>query len=329
MALSNSQYDSIIRDYNQRRLASKRLLEERTREVYEALPEYKEMDELIASISVNKAKQKLQAFDEDAAPVDVDEDIHDILEDINTRKKLLLTGAGYSIHYLDPVYTCPFCKDTGFIENEKCHCFKQAMLNLLYEQSNIQDILQNETFDNISYEYQVGEDLVRFKKAVANAEKFVDSFEYDYRNLLFYGTVGTGKSFLSNCIANAILEKGHSVIYFSAIALFQKISEYTFHKNGKEDLTNPFEDIYNCDLLIIDDLGTELGNSFVTSQLFACLNERHLRHNATIISTNLDLNELTERYSDRIFSRLISNYDVIKLSGQDIRTYLKRMMNRK
>ncbi len=328
MALSNSQYDSIIRDYNQRRLVSKRILEERTREVYEALPEYKEMDDLIASISIKRAKAQLMPDDEKITD-DIDDDIHDILEDINTRKKLLLTGAGYSIHYLDPVYTCPFCKDTGFIDNEKCHCFKQAMLDLLYEQSNIRDILKDETFDSISYEYQIGEDLARFRKAAESAENFVNNFEHDYRNLLFYGTVGTGKSFLSNCIANALIKKGYSVIYFSAISLFQKISEYTFHKNNKEYLTNPFDDIYNCDLLIIDDLGTELSNSFVTSQLFACLNERHLRHKSTIISTNLDLTELTQRYSDRVFSRLISNYNVFKLSGQDIRTYRKRMMNRK
>lgn len=324
MALSNSQYDSIIRAYNQRRLDSKRLLEERTKEVYEALPEYKEMDELIASLSIGRAKAQLMEEDNGTS-----DDIHDILEDINTRKKLLLTGAGYSINYLDPVYTCTFCKDTGFIGNEKCHCFKQAMLDLLYEQSNIRDILKDETFDSISYEYQIGEDLDRFRKAVNGAEHFVENFDRNYANILLYGTVGTGKSFLSNCIANALIEKGHSVIYFSAISLFQKISEYTFQKNAKEYLTNPFEDIYNCDLLIIDDLGTELANSFVTSQLFACLNERHLRHKSTIISTNLDLNELTQRYSDRVFSRLISNYNVYKLSGQDIRTYRKRMMSRK
>ena len=324
MALSNSQYDSIIRSYNQRRLDSKRLLEERTKEVYEALPEYKEMDELIASLSISRAKAQL--MEEDNGTTD---DIHDILEDINTRKKLLLTGAGYSINYLDPVYTCTFCKDTGFIDNEKCHCFKQAMLDLLYEQSNIRDILKDETFDQISYEYQIGDDLTHFKKAVNGAENFVEQFDRNYENILLYGTVGTGKSFLSNCMANALIEKGHSVIYFSAITLFQKISEYTFQKNAKEYLTNPFEDIYNCDLLIIDDLGTELANSFVTSQLFACLNERHLRHKSTLISTNLDLNELTQRYSDRVISRLISNYNVYKLSGQDIRTYRKRLMSRK
>ena len=151
----------------------------------------------------------------------------------------------------------------------------------------------------------------------------------DYQNLLFYGTVGTGKSFLSNCIASALIEKGHSVIYFSAGDLFAKISEYAFRKNGRDSDSNPYEDIYNCDLLVLDDLGTELTNSFVVSQLFTCLNERHLRRKSTVISTNLPMEDLRDRYSDRIFSRIVSNYDICKLSGQDVRIYKKRMLNRK
>ncbi len=230
---------------------------------------------------------------------------------------------------MDPVYTCSYCKDTGFIEGEKCHCFKQAMLDMLYEQSNIREVLLNESFEDVSLEYQHGEDLTRLQNAVLKSKNFVENFELDYQNLLFYGTVGTGKSFLSNCIANALIEKGHSVIYFSAGDLFAKISEYAFRKNGRDSGMNPYDDIYNCDLLVLDDLGTELTNSFVVSQLFTCLNERHLRRKSTVISTNLPMEDLRDRYSDRIFSRIISNYDVCKLSGQDVRIYKKRMTNRK
>ena len=323
MALTNAQYDTIIQGYNRRRLDSRKLLEERTREIYEKLPEYKNLDELTATLSVQQGKKNIlgesNALDE----------LKDILEDLNRQKKLILTGAGYSVNYLDPVYTCSYCKDTGFIDGEKCHCFKQAMLNMLYEQSNIREVLLNESFDDISYAYQQGEDLTRLQNAVAKARNFTENFDLDYQNLLFYGTVGTGKSFLSNCIANALIEKGHSVIYFSAGDLFAKLSEFAFRKNGKDSGTNPYEDIYNCDLLVLDDLGTELTNSFVVSQLFTCLNERHLRRKSTVISTNLPLEDLRDRYSDRIFSRIISNYDICKLSGQDVRIYKKRMTNRK
>lgn len=323
MALTNTQYDTIIQGYNRRRLDARKQLEERTREIYEKLTEYKHLDELTASISVSQGKKRL------TGEIDTLDELKDILEDLNRQKKLLLTAAGYSVNYLDPVYTCSYCKDTGFIEGEKCHCFKQAMLDMLYEQSNIREVLLNESFEDISFAYQQGDDLLRLQNAVNNSKKFVENFDLDYQNLLFYGTVGTGKSFLSNCIASALIEKGHSVIYFSAGDLFAKISEYAFRKNGRDSDSNPYEDIYNCDLLVLDDLGTELTNSFVVSQLFTCLNERHLRRKSTIISTNLPMEDLRDRYSDRIFSRIISNYDICKLSGQDVRIYKKRMTNRK
>lgn len=323
MALTNAQYDVIIQGYNRRRLASRKQLEERTKEIYDKLPEYKDLDELTATIAVQQGKKNL------SGEIDTLDELKDILEDLNRQKKLLLTAAGYSVNYLDPVYTCSYCKDTGFIDGEKCHCFKQAMLDMLYEQSNIREVLLNESFDDVSLEYQQGDDLKRLQNAVANSKKFVENFDLDYQNILFYGTVGTGKSFLSNCIASALIEKGYSVIYFSAGDLFAKLSEYAFRKNGRDSDSNPYEDIYNCDLLVLDDLGTELTNSFVVSQLFTCLNERHLRRKSTIISTNLPMEDLRDRYSDRIFSRIVSNYDICKLSGQDVRIYKKRMTNRK
>lgn len=323
MALTNAQYDTIIQGYNRRRLNARKLQEERTKEIYDKLPEYKNLDELTATLAIEQGKKRLMG---DGGSAD---ELKDILEDLNRQKKLLLTAAGYSVNYLDPIYTCSYCKDTGFIDGQKCHCFKQEMLDMLYEQSNIREVLANESFDDISFDYQQGDDLTRLQNAVTHAKNFVKNFDLDYQNLLFYGTVGTGKSFLSNCIASELIKKGHSVIYFSSGDLFAKISEYAFRKNGKTSDTNPYEEIYNCDLLVLDDLGTELTNSFVISQLFTCLNERHLRRKSTIISTNLAMEDLRDRYDDRIFSRIISNYDVCKLSGQDVRIYKKRMMNRK
>lgn len=244
----------------------------------------------------------------------------------------MLVSAGYPVDYLEPVYTCPDCKDTGYIEGDnglrkKCHCFHQQELDILYEQSHIRDMIASENFSNLSYEYYQGEDLAHFRKCVDVCHNFVQNFKQDYHNLFFYGTVGTGKSFLSGCIASELLQNGHSVIYFSASGLFDTLARYTFDARAKEALSGFYEDIYNCDLLIIDDLGTEMTNTFVASQLFSCLNERHLRKNSTIISTNLSLEELRDRYSDRVFSRITSHYDLCKLTGPDIRMYKKRMQN--
>ena len=263
--------------------------------------------------------------DDDALDV-----LHRQLTEIATRQKQLLIQNGFPADYLDPDYDCPDCRDTGYILTEdgmrrKCHCFRQQEISILYAQSNIQEQIARENFSSLSYDYYQGEDLRRFETAVQICKKFVQSFKKDYRNLFFYGTVGTGKSFLSGCIAQELLQQGHSVIYFSAPGLFDTLARYSFDAKSKEALHDLYEDFYNCDLLIIDDLGTEITNSFVTSQLFSCLNERYLRGRATLISTNLSLEELRDRYSDRIFSRITSSFTLCKLTGSDIRILKKRM----
>ena len=137
------------------------------------------------------------------------------------------------------------------------------------------------------------------------------------KNIFFYGNTGVGKTFLSNCIAKELLDAGYSVIYFTAFQLFDILSKGVFEKDA--DAIAAHQNIFDCDLLIIDDLGTELSNSFTTSQLFLCVNERILRQKSTIISTNLNLEQIAEIYSERTLSRISSNYSFIKLFGDDIR----------
>ena len=309
MSLTNAQYNSIMKDYEQTRDRNRHLTEQRRREVYTKLPEYGRLDESVGELSVAQAKLLLNGDDEALTRLRLS------LKDISRRKKELLVSAGYPADYLEPVYTCPDCKDTGYIEGDnglrkKCHCFHQQELDILYEQSHIRDMIASENFSSLSYEYYQGEDLAHFRKCVDVCHNFVQNFKQDYHNLFFYGTVGTGKSFLSGCIASELLQNGHSVIYFSASGLFDTLARYTFNAGAKEALSGFYEDIYSCDLLIIDDLGTEMTNTFVASQLFSCLNERHFRKNSTIISTNLSLEELRDRYSDRVFSRITSHYDL-------------------
>lgn len=323
MALTNAQYDQILHQYEMKQLNSRRQVEQKLAYVYEHIPGYRDLEDAVAAISVAQGK-KLLAGDNDAM-----EDLRDALAELSGRKAQLLEDAGLPADYLAPVYECPDCKDTGYIDGQKCHCFKQSMISLLYEQCNIPEMLQTENFNNLSYEYYEGEDLARFKNAVNTCRNFVKNFNSDYHNLFFYGTVGTGKSFLSGCVAKELIESGHSVIYFSATGLFDLLSKNSFDYKNREELRETYADLYQCDLLIIDDLGTELTNQFVTSQLFALLNERHMGKKATIISTNLSLEELRNRYSERIFSRITSHYEICKLSGQDIRMYKKRLMNRK
>jgi len=148
------------------------------------------------------------------------------------------------------------------------------------------------------------------------AQGFVRNFDKNFENLFLYGDTGVGKTFLSHCIAHELLKSAHCVLYFSAFDLFDLLAGNIF---SKKDKSTEDELIYDCDLLIIDDLGTELTNSFVSSQLFLCINERIMRRKSTIISTNLKLENFSETYSERTFSRIASNYQMVKLIGKDIR----------
>ncbi len=317
MSLTNSQYDQIMRSYEEKQRAARRRLSGNTDAVYKKIPEYETLDRQSASISIEQGRKLLNG---DANAL---QELKIRLRELSGKKASLLRENGFPADFLTPVYECDKCQDTGYIENRKCSCFKAAEINLIYEQSHIKNMLKTENFSSLSYDYYEGEDLEKFTKAVQICQNFVKCFHKDYHNLFFYGTVGTGKSFLSCCVAKELMDSGNLVIYFSASQLFDTLSKSTFDKDSKEAVSGISNDILDCDLLIIDDLGTELTNAFVSSQLFSCLNNRHLRKKPTIITTNLSLGELRDRYSDRIFSRITSNYDVCKLTGRDIRMQKK------
>ncbi len=324
MPLSNSQYDEILRSYDARQLAHQRLLEARTKEAYERLPRLKEIDDAIASCSVAQAKR---LFDGDNAALCT---LHEQLAAYRSEKAALLKEHGFPADYFTPPYVCPDCQDTGYIGTKRCHCFTQAAIDLVYTQSNLKEILKTENFSTFSFTYYSDNDIHPVtglssrrtaQDAVAKCRTFIEHFGDTFSNLYFYGDTGIGKTFLSNCVAKELMDRGYSVIYFTAFQLFDILSKGVFQKDA--DAIAAHRNIFDCDLLIIDDLGTELTNSFTASQLFLCLNERILRKKPTIISTNLGMNRLAEIYSERVLSRISSHYTLINLFGADIRI-LKR-----
>ena len=322
MSLSIEDYNEILGEYNARQIEHARILTERRNEVNRKIPSYSGMEEEMITLSANRARALIRGNKEEANT------ISEKLEDLLRNQKLALIEAGFPIDYLEPIYTCKECKDTGFVDGNRCTCFKQALIERLVEQNNIREYLTNENFTSIRYDLQVGEDARRFEKAVSKARNFVEEFENGMQNICFSGPVGTGKSFLSKCILGELLKKGYSCIYFSAPTLFSTIGDYKFHKSATQSV-NPTEILYSCDLLVIDDLGTELTNSFCVSELLTLLNEREKYSKSTVISTNLSLEELNNAYSDRVFSRMFSNFEFCPLTGQDVRIYLKQMQTRK
>ena len=320
MALTNSQYDEIQRGYDDRQLHNKNILSARINELYHRVPELQQIEHSIAEYSVNSARK---FFDGDN---DAIADLKQQIAALRTRRADLLKFAGYPEDYLQPIYTCPDCKDTGYINGQHCHCFTQQAIDMIYTQSNIKDVLTSENFSTFTLDYYSNTDvnpstgltsLQTAQSAYTTCQEFVKNFNITFSNILFYGDTGTGKTFLSNCIAKELLDKGYSVIYFTAFQLFDILSKGIFDKDNKA--IDAHQNIFDCDLLIIDDLGTELVNSFTTSQLFLCLNERILRKKATIISTNLNPGQIADIYSERVLSRIAGHYSIIKMFGDDIR----------
>lgn len=328
MALSNTQYDQLMQTYEKRRLDNEYTLRRHYEEVYSRIPQLKELDDAISSLSVGKARKILDG--DESALTSFKEEI----AGLSAQKRRLLETAGFPADYLELSYTCPDCRDTGYIGAEKCHCFQSAVIDLLYAQSNLRGILQEENFESFSLSYYSENHIDPLTgrsareavlTALENCHEFVNTFSSDFSNILLYGDTGVGKTFLSHCIARELIEKSYSVIYFSASQLFELFARKAFGKKGEHE-TDDCEHIYDCDLLIIDDLGSELANAFTTSQLFTCLNERILRKNSTIISTNLALEDLKALYSERIFSRISSSYMMLRLTGDDIRIQ-KKLLN--
>lgn len=324
MALTNSQYDQIMRGYEARQRRARKKFEEKKEQIYRQIPELQALDEALATNSIQQAKLQVLGKYEEANALKLETD------EIPKKKMLLLQQHGYTKKDLEPEYECPDCKDQGYIGRKPCHCLKQAAIDLVYTQSNLKRILQTENFDHLDKSFYSKElvdkesGMTSYElavRAISECHHFIANFEKEFQNLLFYGSTGVGKTFLSNCVAKELLDQGHSVLYFTSYDLFSLLEKSKFkHDAVAEEME---KDLYHCDLLIIDDLGSEYANNFSIPALFSCLNERLLHQRSTIISSNLGLGKLFDLYSERTFSRIISSYTLIKLIGDDIRRQKK------
>lgn len=320
MALTNEQYDAITRIYDERKFENHRILVERREEIYNKIPEFKRIDDEIADYAFQCGMKRLSG-DKNAL-----NGMKGEIEKLSKKKSILLKENGYSENYLEPVYTCSICQDSGFVGDEKCICFKQEIIKAKYEQSHIGDILKKENFDTLSYDFYYDSEMETAKKVIDGCKKFADEFDDNKDNLILFGPAGTGKTFLTNCIAKQLIDTEHSVLYFTSFQLFDTLAKYTFNnQKNDEEISEIHKDILGCDVLIIDDLGTELESSFCASQLFLILNERKKAEKSTIISTNLSFAEIANRYSERVSSRILGDYIKYKIDIADIRVKKAKM----
>jgi len=323
MALKNDQYNAIMRIYEDRRHRAERGMADRKREIYQRVPELLRLQNEIAANGAARARAKILGREEELRQLDRESGR------LLAAKKQVMEQAGLTEADLQPKYFCPDCQDTGYIGGERCHCLVQEAVNLLYNRSNIRERLEKENFGTLSMDFyskqsQDGRksEYEHMADCIRECRDFVRNFDEKGGNLLFYGSTGVGKTFLSNCIAKALLDSCHSVVYFTAIEL---IDLFTKNMNSfeEDDREQADQFVLDSDLLIIDDLGTERMTSFTTGRLFYTINERLVRGKSTIISTNLNPNRLTELYTERTASRILGHYRLIQIVGSDIRIQKK------
>ena len=317
MALNNGQVQEIQRILSERQLEAHRRYLEKREEIFRKLPELEELEEKVRAFSLSVAGEMQQGNREGLLR------LKEEIGKLHKEKKALLEGVGYKIQDLEEEeHFCPLCQDTGYVDGKKCQCFLKLQGELLYRQSRMGAVLERENFskfqlerfDNIEKLGQCGNKTLReyIKEIRDYLTNYCEEYPKNNRSILFTGSTGTGKTYFLHSIAKALLDRGVSVLYFTATGLF----EYFSKRMREEDTEDYIEEV---DVILIDDLGTEFSNSFTTSRFFALLNQRILDRKTMLISTNLNFKELRETYSDRVVSRFMSDYEIIPLYGKDQR----------
>ena len=320
MLSSSEYYIKALEEVKANAQRAEQKAENKKQRMYNSLPEVKQIDMKIASTVTSVIKRKLINHE----AVDYDE-VSKGVEEMQKRRADLIKSIGMNEEDFKPRFNCKLCNDGGYHNGKMCECVKKLAAKMMYDDINRDVSLENSTFNHFNLEYysdkpnEYGEVPREIMTKIYDVcMKYADSFSKKSASLLFYGDTGLGKTFLAACIARTVADKGYSVVYESATHLFNKLEKARFSED--EQALRDANKYCECDLLIIDDLGTEVPGQFVTSSLYTLINDRLQYGKSTIISTNLRTDELDYRYSPQIASRLRGNYKRIAFLGDDIRT---------
>ena len=308
--------------YEKIRTDENRKLMKRREEIKNKYPEILELDTTIQKLCLNLSMAALRGITDQNELNNIKEEI----TDLRAKKYEMLVSHGYNPDYLNLHYNCPKCKDTGFIGIEKCSCFKSKLIKLYYKDSDLEEAVKTNNFKNFNINlypnHKLNDERYTPRKNIEDileylTGEYLPNFKNSNTNLLFYGNSGTGKTFLSWCIAKELLDKGFLVVYKTSDDLLRALKDIKF--NNDTDLENL---LINCDLLIIDDLGSEQITDFSSTELFTLINKKILKNKKMLISTNLSLPLISKRYSERISSRIIGEFKLFKFFAEDIRIQL-------
>ena len=315
-------------EYEGKHLRALSEAEDRSRAVRAAIPGVGEIDAKLAQtgLAVFRASQTYRG-----------EELAEVLEGLKkendalrARREKLLTDNGYPADYTRPKYECEKCEDTGAVGFRICSCMRKRLIRLGYETSGIGRLIETRTFD--SFDPGMQGDDPRAREMAARAKNTLKAFAEKFgdnegrKNLLLIGGTGLGKTHLSAAVAGTVIDRGYDAFCVTAAELFGAFEKERFSRSYNSEAGTATERFYEAELLIIDDLGSELSNQFTNSVLYDLINVRLNKELSTMINTNLDPKELKTRYDDRIFSRLFGEYMTVQLLGSDVRR--KKLGNR-
>lgn len=324
MGYSSSVYKAASDILHERRLNAEKAAERRKEEVYERFPRVKELEKQISMSGIKTARAVLAGGDVKKAVSKLrDQDLA-----MQAEVKRILTDNGYPANYFEPKYFCKKCEDKGYYDingkTVRCSCMKSALISCACAELNRYAPLSLSTFESFDLEYYDKSINPKVKtspyehmsKVFRLCQNYADNFSKNSESILMSGETGLGKTHLSLAIANEVIKKGYGVVYASAPPIISKLEKEYFSSDKDDSL---FSMLADCDLLIIDDLGTEFYSQFAVSQFYNLFNSRMLSNKPIIINTNLTITELKEKYTDRFVSRICGNARQLDFLGRDIR----------
>ena len=322
MGYNQENFRRIRAEYETKAMKAEEAADERREELYRVIPGLRDLDRTLSGFGLRLMKQAMEGGDtqEGIASLQAEN------ERIQAARRDLLARYGYPADYCSPRYECPKCRDSGYIGIRMCTCMRKKLTEAGMMSSGLGMLMKTQSFENFSLDYYKN-DPAAYARMQDNLQKirvYATNFggpEWGKiaHNMLFFGGTGLGKTHLSTSIARVVIEHGYDVFYNSAVGMLADFETQRFGNSavlGDADNTSRYT---TCDLLILDDLGTELVNQFTLSVLYTVINTRMNLAKATIISTNLTAAELRKTYSDRITSRLFGEFNPIPFVGTDVR----------
>lgn len=325
MGYNRTDYFAVRDQFSKKYMKAREVAEERRAQIHTEIPEIFEIDKILSKTGVDIMRVITGGGADTAEKI---AELEARNAELIKKREELLVERGFAANYTDVQYECEKCGDTGYVDTVMCDCMKKALIKAGYESSGLGALIGRQTFDNFELGYYSEADGMRAKVKLGAdmLKKFADSFDKDtYKNFIIIGTSGLGKTHLSTAVAQSVIDRGYDVLYVSAVSMMGDFEEKRFGNGTSMTKNNDVSRYYDADLLIIDDLGTEVVNKFTQSYFYEVINSRINARRCTIINTNLAPKDIMELYTERIASRILGEYQPLRFGGVDIRK--QRVLN--